>query len=37
MRVLLAVLPASLMALLLRVWPSLANISEGCPSCPLCP
>lgn len=35
MRLVLWLLPASLVAVLLRAWPALANTQ--CPSCPLCP
>ncbi len=37
MHLLLVVLPASAIALMARMWPALANITEGCPSCPFCP
>ena len=37
MRLLLAVLPASVVAVLLKAWPVLATTRVECPSCPFCP
>lgn len=37
MRWLLKLLPLSVVAVLLRAWPALASVGEGCPSCPFCP
>lgn len=34
MRLILAVLPASVVAVLLRTWPTLATFVEDCPFCP---
>lgn len=38
MRLILAVLPPSVVALLVKAWPGLARFCcDGCPPCPLCP
>lgn len=37
MRLILTLLPASVVAVLLKAWPVLASMREECPSCPFCP
>lgn len=37
MRLILAVLPASVLGMLGRAWPTLASVIKDCPSCPFCP
>ncbi len=37
MRLILAVLPVSVVAVLLKAWPVLASTRAECTSCPFCP
>lgn len=37
MRLVVAILPASVLAVLVKAWPTVAKFVEDCPSCPFCP
>jgi hypothetical protein len=37
MRLLVGLLPASVVAMFMKAWPTFAKFVEDCPSCPFCP